>query len=81
MAQYRRGDVIVEANQIERPSVIATRSGIVRGDVKDWLVTEDLPEDTKPHYGSPIPGILVPGKVMRFFVKPEKFASEYVKVE
>lgn len=81
MAQYRRGDVVVEAVQVGKPSVIATRSGIIKGDVSDWLVTEDLPEDTKPHYGSPIPGILVPSKVNRFFVKPDKFAVEYVKVE
>lgn len=81
MAQYLRGDVIVEATQVGKPSIVATRSGILKGDVGDWLVTEDMPDDTKPHYGSPIPGILVPGKVMQFFVKPEKFAAEYVKVE
>ncbi len=81
MAKYKRGNVVVEAIQIGRPSVIATRAGIIQGAVGDWLVTEDLPEGTKLHYGSAIPGVLVPVGVMQFFVKPDKFAAEYVKVE
>ena len=81
MAKYRRGDVTVEARQIERPTVIATRKGVETGRVGDWLVEEDLPEGTPPHYGSAIPGILVQQKVKQFFVNPEVFADLYVKIE
>jgi len=71
MSRYRRKSdgIVVDAQVVTRPTVIATPSVILKGNVGDWLVSEEIPK--------PLRTKDLPTGLKQFFVTGETFKIMY----